>query len=214
MTAEEMRNEKYGPYVVANLQKRGFEACYVPTKAAALTEALSRIPEESLVSWGGSMSVCQIGLIDAVKTGKYRVLDRDAAKTPEERTECMRQALLCDVFLTSANAVSEDGCLVNVDGNGNRVAAITYGPRRVIVVVGMNKIVPTVQDGVSRIRSVAAPVNRMRFLKDDTIAPCARTGRCADCNAPDSICNHWVVTRRSLTPGRIHVIVVGESLGF
>ena len=214
MTPQEMRNARYGPYVAERMKKRNFDACYVTTKEEALAEALSRIPEDSLVSWGGSLSVCQIGLIDAVKAGNYRVLDRDAATSLEDRVERMRQALLSDVFLTSSNAISEDGCLINVDGGGNRVAAITYGPRRVIVIAGMNKIVPTVEDGVKRIQSVAAPVNMMRFLREDSTTPCSRTGRCADCSAPDSICNHWVITRRSLTPGRIHVILVGEDLGF
>lgn len=214
MTPQEMRNERYGSYVVGNLKKRNFDACYVKTKEEALDEALSRIPKGSLVSWGGSMTLRQIGLLDAVKSGNYRYIDRDSTTNPQERNDLMRQALLCDVFLTSSNAISADGQLINVDGGGNRVAAITFGPKKVLVIAGINKVVPTVEDGIRRIRAVAGPINMMRFVKEDTVTPCSKTGNCGDCDAPGSICNIWNVTRRSMTPNRIQVILVDEELGY
>lgn len=212
MTPFELRNERLGPVIVKRFQSRGFDACYVPTKGAALDRALAWIPDGAVVSWGGSMSVEEIGLKDAV-LASHPVIDRDAATTGEERQEKMRQALLSDVFLTGSNAVSDDGQLINVDGNGNRVAALTFGPRSVIVVAGMNKVVHGVEAGLERIRTVAAPVNMMRFLKPDSGTVCAKLGICGNCNAPDCICNHIVVTRRCRPTGRIKVLLVGEELG-
>lgn len=212
MTPMEMRHERYAPLVVKHLCSRGFDACYVRTRAEALERSLAWIPPGALVGWGGSLSVDQIGLLDAVRATRP-VLDRDAAPDEEARVECMRRALLCDVFLTGANAVSEDGQLINMDGGGNRVAALTFGPKRVIVVAGMNKVVPHVEAGVARIRSLAAPVNKMRFLTADSKTPCAGVGVCRDCNAPDCICNTLVVTRRCRPAGRIKVLLVGEDLG-
>ena len=214
MTPREMRNDRYGAYVVKNLKSRNFDACYVQTKEEALTEALSRIQEGSLVSWGGSETIRQIGLLDAVKNGNYRCIDRDSAEDLEERMERMRKALLCDVFLCSANAVSADGQLINVDGGGNRVAAMAFGPKKVPVAAGMNKIVPTVEDGIRRIQMTAAPVNMMRFANEKTNTPCAKTGQCGNCNGTDGICNIWSIEKRSLFPGRIQVILVGEELGY
>ena len=209
-----MRYERLGRYVANNMQKRNFDAYYVPTKEEALEKAISLIPEDALVSWGGSATIREIGLTDAVKNGPYRVIDRDEAKDMAERMERMRRALLCDVFLTSSNAITEGGILINVDGGGNRVAALTFGPKEVIVVAGMNKVVPTADDGIARIRAVAAPTNMMRFVTEDTKTPCALTGRCGDCNMKDTICCHWVMTKRSMTAQRIHVILVGEELGY
>lgn len=214
MTPMEMRNEKYAALVVKNLKARGFDACYKATKEEALTEALARIPADAVVSWGGSVSVQQIGLLDAMRDGTHHIIDRDSAKDPDERMELMRQALLCDVFLTGTNAISENGRLINMDGNGNRVAALTFGPKQVIVIAGMNKVVRTVEDGLQRIRTVAGPVNMMRFMNENTSTVCAKLGVCGDCNSPDCICNHFVVTRRCRPVGRIQVILVGEELGY
>lgn len=212
MTPMEMRNERYAPVVVEKFRSRGFEACYVRTKEEALAQALQWIPENALVGWGGSLSVEEIGLLDAVR-GRNPVIDREKATTEEEKVECMRQALLSDVFLTGSNAVSEDGQLINIDGNGNRVAALTFGPKSVIVVAGMNKVVRSVEAGLERIRTVAAPVNKMRFLSEDSQTACSRVGVCRECNAPDCICNHIVITRRCRQQGRVKVLLVGEDLG-
>ena len=206
-----MRNEKIGKKVCEALNSRGFCACYCNTKQDALIKALSFIPEGKTVSWGGCKSVEEIGLIEAVKNGNYAVLDRDTAQTPEERQQIMKQALTCDVFLTGTNAITETGELVNIDGMGNRVAAMTYGPNSVIVIAGMNKMVSNVMDAANRARTTAAPINAQRF---DIKTPCKIDGACHDCNSPDSICSYIVRTRRCKPEGRIKVILVGESLGF
>lgn len=214
MTPVELRNEKYGALVVKNLQNKGFEACYVPDKAAALAKALEWIPEEAVVAWGGSVSAQQIGLIDEMRSGKYKVIDRDTARNPEEKVEMMRQSLLCDVYMTSTNGMSQDGQLVNVDGNGNRVAALIYGPKSVIVIAGINKVTKTVEDAETRARTIAAPINMQRFVNENTMTACSKTGACGNCNAPDCICNQIVITRRCKPAGRIKVILVGEDLGY
>ena len=206
-----MRNEKIGKKVCEALNSRGFCACYCNTKQDALIKALSFIPEGKTVSWGGCKSAEEIGLIEAVKNGNYTVLDRDTAQTPEERQQIMKQALTCDVFLSGTNAITETGELVNIDGMGNRVAAMTYGPNSVIVIAGMNKLVSNVMDAANRARTTAAPINAQRF---DIKTPCKIDGACHDCNSPDSICSYIVRTRRCKPEGRIKLILVGESLGF
>ena len=204
------RYDKAGPAVAEAMKKRGFDAYYVSTAEEARAKALELIPENSTVSWGGSVTIDEIGLKKAVIDGGYNVINRDEAGTPEERTELMRKALTCDVFLMSANAVSEDGQLVNIDGNGNRVAALCFGPKEVIVVAGMNKVAGNIEEAYARARKFAAPVNAHRF---NLGTPCNRTGMCSDCLSPDSICSQLVVTRRT-SGGRIKVILVGEDLGF
>lgn len=203
--------EKRGRKLVKNLLDRGFDACYCENKAAALEKALSLIPQGSLVSWGGAMSAQEIGLMDAVKAGNYEVLDRDTAKDPQQKQKMMRQALLCDVYLTGANALSLDGQMVSVDGNGNRVAAMCYGPGTVLVIAGMNKVCDSLEDAVTRARTVAAPINAQRFSGK---TPCTVTGACGNCNSLDCICNQILITRRCRPAGRIKFILVGENLGF
>ena len=204
------RYDKAGPAVVEAMKKRGFDAYYVSTADEARAKALELIPEGSTVSGGGSVTIDQIGLKQAVIEGGYEVINRDEAKTPEERTEFMRKGLTCDVFLMSANAVSEDGQMVNIDGNGNRVAALCFGPKEVIVIAGMNKVAGSLEEAYVRARRFAAPVNAQRF---DFETPCSKTGMCADCLSPQCICSQMVVTRRT-SSGRIKVILVGDDLGF
>ena len=204
-----IRNRKAGEKLCEKLQGRGFAAYYCANREEALQKALALIPEGSVVSWGGCRSAEEIGLLDAVRGGSYQVLDRNLAQTPEERVAIMKRALTCDVFLTGTNAITEDGELVNVVGNGNRVAAMTYGPDSVIVIAGMNKLTKTV--AANRARTVAAPINAQRF---DLKTPCKLDGMCHDCNSPDSICSYIVRTRRCKPAGRIKVILVGEELGF
>lgn len=206
-----IRNRKAGEKVCEKLQGRGFAAYYCASKEEALQKALELIPAGSVVSWGGCRSAEEIGLLEAVRAGNYQVLDRAAAKTPEERVAIMKRALTCDVFLTGTNAITEDGELVNIDGNGNRVAAMTYGPDSVIVIAGMNKLTKTVIDAANRARTVAAPINAQRF---ELKTPCKLDGFCHDCNSPDSICTYIVRTRRCKPAGRIKVILVGEELGY
>ena len=197
--------------MVANLQRRGFEAYYCPNKDAALQQALALIPEGDVVSWGGSITISQIGLLDAV-IKRNRVIDRASASNPAEKVELMRKALLCDTFLMSSNGISLDGQLINIDGNGNRCAALIYGPKQVVVIAGVHKIAGTLEAAMDRARNVAAPINIQRF--PDAKTPCAKTGHCSDCQSPDSICAQFVVTRRCRPLGRIKVIIVGEALGY
>ena len=209
--AEVLRNQLLGETLVKNLQKRGMGAYYCATKEEALAKALELIPEEDVVAWGGSVSIKEIGLLDAVKK-RNPVIDRELADTPEEKAELMRNALLCDTYLMSSNAISKDGELVNIDGNGNRVAAMIFGPKQVIMVVGMNKIAGTLEGGIDRASHVAAPINASRCAGLST--PCAKMGTCANCLSPDSICCQMVITRLSRVKGRIKVILVGENIGF
>ena len=203
--------DKRGPILVKNLQNRHFEAYYCSTREEALTKALELIPEGSSVGWGGALSAQQIGLIDAVRMGNYRAIDRDNAATQEERLAKMKESLTADVFLSGANALSMDGQMVNIDGAGNRLAAVIYGPERVIVIAGMNKVVDTLEDAVHRARTVAAPMNKQRFPAQ---TPCEVTGTCGDCKAEGCICNQILVTRHCRPVGRIKFILVGEELGF
>ncbi len=207
----ELFNEKRGAYVVKNLESRGYEAYYCKTGEEAKKKALSLMKEGSSVVWGGSMTIRDIGLVEAVNNGNYRAVDRDQAKTAEEKEAAARAAFNADYFLTSANGISEDGQLVNVDGNANRVAAIAYGPKYVLVVAGINKIVKTAEDALVRARTIAAPLNQQRFGRN---TPCSVTGVCADCKSPDCICNQILITRNSRPAGRIKVILVGEELGY
>ena len=198
---------KRGEILVKNLQKRHFEAYYCDTSAEALEMALELIPEGASIGWGGAMSAQQIGLIDAVKTPKYHAIDRAAAP---DREQAMKDCLFADVFLSGANALSMDGEMVNIDGQGNRVAAIVYGPKSVIVIAGMNKVVDTLEDAITRARTVAAPINQQRFLHNN---PCTATGKCADCTSKTCICNQILITRHCRPVGRIKFILVGEELG-
>ena len=184
---------------------------YVKTKEEALAKALELIPEGSSISWGGSMSAQEIGLLDAVRAGNYEILDRGTKETRAEQEEVMHQALNCDVFLGSANALSEDGILVNIDGNANRVAAYAYGPKTVLLIVGMNKVVKTEADAMSRAKNEAAPINAQRF---GIQTPCVKNGTCADCKSPECICCQILITRFSKVPKRTKVILVDENLGF
>lgn len=207
---QKMYYDKRGPVLVKNLQSRHFEAYYCSTKEEALEKALSLIPQGSTIGWGGSVTCQQIGLLDAVRAGEYRCVDRDAAKTPEEREDALRQCLMTDTFLTGANAMSLDGQMVNIDGQGNRLAAIAFGPKQVIVVAGMNKVEDTLDAAITRARTVAAPMNEQRFGHNN---PCNFTGTCADCRSETCICNHILVTRHC-RGGRIKFVLIGEDLGF
>ena len=206
------RYDTLAPYVMDALKKRHFEAYYCQSKEDVLPLVLSMIPKDHTVSFAGSETVRELGVIDAIKQNGYTVIDRYTAKTQEERQELMRAALLCDTFLTSSNAIGADGVLVNIDGNGNRVAAMTYGPRSVIVIAGMNKVVHDRNEAYLRARHTAAPMNIQRFPGTET--PCMKNGVCADCKSDMCICSYIVETRMCRPAGRIKVILVGEDLGF
>lgn len=206
-----MRNEVLGKRVVKALESRNMEAYYVKTKEEALEKALELIPEGSSVSWGGTMSAQEIGLTSALYEGNYEVYDREKVETREEKEEIAHRALNCDFFIGSTNAISEDGILVNVDGNANRVAAFAYGPKNVLLIVGMNKVVKTEADAMSRARNEAAPINAQRFGID---TPCVKNGSCFNCKSAQCICCQILITRFSRVPKRTKVILVDENLGF
>ena len=208
---KELYYEKRGKILVKHLQQRHFDAYYCPSKEDALKKALELIPEGASVGWGGAMSAEQIGLMDAVKAGNYRAIDRSVCKTQEERDQAMMSCMNADVFLTGANGLSLDGEMVNIDGFGNRVAAIIFGPKTVLVIAGMNKVEDDLEAAINRARTVAAPMNQLRFQHPN---PCTGTGTCADCKSETCICNHIVITRHCRPVGRIKFILVGESLGF
>ena len=202
--------DKSGPRVAAALHKRNMEGYYCSTADEAVEKVLELIPAGDVVSWGGVATVDELGIKERLRHRGQPVIDRDTARTPEERMAMLHQALTCDTFLMSSNAISEDGQLVNIDGMGNRVAALCFGPKQVIVVAGMNKVAGDLDSAMSRARHIAAPANVQRF---DVKTPCAVTGQCGNCTSPDCICAQIVTTRFSKIPGRIKVVLVGEVLG-
>lgn len=193
------------------MKKRGIEGFYFETKQEALEKVLRIIPENSSVSWGGSKTLNEVGIIEEILSGNYKVLNRDTARNVEEKKEIEYKALSCDYYLMSTNAMTIDGKLVNIDGFGNRVAALMYGPKNVIIIAGMNKVEYDEETALNRARYVAAPINAIRLNKN---VPCKSSGVCANCVEDECICNNIVITRRSPIQNRIKVILVGERLGF
>lgn len=202
------RNALLAQKVIKGLQSRNMTGYYAQDRAEALRLALQLIPEGSAVTMGGAMSAHEIGLVEALKQGNYSFIDRDAMA---DKRAAMLAAYDADVFLASANAITEDGVMVNIDGNANRVSAIAQGPKKVLLIVGMNKVCDDLDGAMKRARNVAAPINAQRF---GLSTPCSKTGACMDCKSPDTICCQFLVTRYSKHPGRIHVILVNDSLGF
>lgn len=201
------RNEALAQTVIKGLKSRNMTGYYAEDKEAALRKALELIPEGSTIAMGGCMTAHEIGLIPALEEGNYKYLDR-AKMEPRESLLASYDA---DVFLASANAMTSDGILVNIDGNANRVSCIAQGPRKVVFIVGMNKICDDLDSAVKRARNVAAPANVQRF---GLATPCKETGKCWNCKVPDTICCQFLITRYSKHAGRIHVILVNEDLGF
>ena len=208
--AIKQKYEKSGPKVVEALKKRHFEAFYVSSKEEAVKKAMEIIPQDASIGWGGSFSIDEIGLKSELEKCGHKMIDRDLAKTPEERRKLMVEALCCDTFLMSSNAITEDGQLFNIDGVANRVAALCFGPKSVVIVAGMNKVVPNLDAAYHRVRGFSAPANAQRF---EINTPCKITGECANCMSEDCICNQFVTTRLCKPAGRIKVILVGEDLG-
>ena len=211
MTPKATRNERLAQRMIKNLERRNFRAFYCPTAAEAVEMVSSLIPDGSSVTWGGSMTIREIGLTSALHKRKLKVLDRDLATNSDEVQRIYREAFSADYYLASTNAISEDGVLVNIDGNGNRVAAITFGPKHVIFVVGLNKVTQDVGSALARARSTASPTNAARF---DVKTPCQVDGVCHNCNSSDCICNYIHFLRNSHPAGRHIVVLVGEELGY
>ncbi len=206
-----IRNRLLAETVIKGLKSRHMNGYYAETKEDALKMALDMIPTGSTIGWGGSMSIAEIGLKKAVLEGDYTVYDRTSAKDMAERKQIDMKVYGSDVYLTSTNAITEDGILVNLDGNSNRVSCIAYGPEKVIMIVGLNKVAKDFDAAVYRVRNEAAPINAQRF---DKPTPCRTTGTCADCKSMDSICCNLLVTRLERHPDRMHVILVNDDLGF
>ncbi len=202
------RNDLLAEQVIKGLKSRNMSGYYARSKEEALQKALELIPEGATVTMGGAMSAHEIGLVQALKDGNYNFIDRDQE---EDKRAAMLAAYDADVFLSSANAITNDGVLVNIDGNSNRVSAIAQGPKKVVFIVGMNKVCSDVDGAMKRARNVAAPINAQRFGLN---TPCAQTGACFNCKSPDTICCQFLITRYSRHEGRIHVILVNDSLGF
>ena len=202
------RNELWAQKVIEGLRSRNMSGYYAKDKEAAKELALSLIPEGSSVTMGGAMSAHEIGLVEALKAGNYDFIDRDEY---EDKRAAMLKAYDADVFLSSVNAMTQDGVLINIDGNSNRVSAIAQGPKKVLFIVGMNKVCDDVDGAMKRARNVAAPINAQRFGLN---TPCSKTGACMDCKSPDTICCQFLMTRYSKHKDRIHVILVNDSLGF
>ena len=211
MTPKEIRNNRLAEKMIKNLKRRNFEAIYCPTAAEAVEKISAMIPDGSTVTWGGSMTIRDMGLTAALHKRDLKVLDRDLAADRDEAQRIYREAFSADFYLSSVNAISEDGVIVNIDGNGNRVAAITFGPKKVIFVVGLNKVAQDVSAALARARSTASPINAARF---DIKNPCQVDGVCHNCNSPESICNYIHFMRNSHPAGRHTVVLVGEELGY
>ncbi len=212
MNPKQMHYETLANTVIKNLAKRRIEGCYCATAKEAQEKALSYISAGASVAFGGSMTLEETGTLAALRRRTdIQLIDRANAKTPEDTKQMYRDAFSADFYLMSTNAITVDGELVNIDGNGNRVAALIYGPENVIIIAGMNKVAPNVEEAVDRVHSVASPMNCKRLERN---TPCAATGVCADCTSPDCICCHTVVTRYSRFENRIKVILVGEELGY
>jgi len=203
----EKRNEILAETVIKGLKSRNMTGYYAKNKEEALKLALGLIAKGSSITMGGCMSAKEIGLVSALEEGDYHFIDR----TKLEPREALLAAYDADIFLSSANAMTDDGILVNIDGNANRVSCIAQGPKKVLFLISMNKVCTDLDSAMKRARNVAAPANTQRF---DVKTPCKITGKCSDCKSPDTICCQFLITRYSRHPERIHVILVNEDLGF
>ncbi len=198
--------------IISQLEKRRMQGFFCPTAEDAVKLAMSLTAPDTTVSFGGSVTLSQTGILDALKNrSDIRLIDRSLAKTPDEIKQAYRDSFSADTYFMSTNAITLDGQLVNIDGNGNRVAALIYGPDQVIVIAGMNKVVSATEDAIRRVHNIASPPNCIRLQKQ---TPCAATGMCAQCLGDDCICSQTVITRRSGTIGRIKVLLVAQELGY
>jgi hypothetical protein len=214
MDSHQMKwNEQVARKIIEQLEKRGMEGSYAANAAQARDEIIAMIPQGSIVYRCGSMTAASMDLWPRIaKIHGVQVIDPFAPGLSfEDSLEPRRKGLLADVMITSTNAITLDGKLVNLDGLGNRVAAMIFGPKKVILIAGMNKVVPDVETAMARTKNYSGPVNAIRM---NIQTPCAENGICVDCKAPARICNIWSVIERQRIKGRIHVKLVGENLGY
>lgn len=212
MNPMEIYYETTAKTIIRNLEKRQMEGYYCPTAQEAVEKAFSFVASDSTVSFGGSMTLEETGLLAALRQkDDIHLLDRAAAANPQETRQMFEKSFSADTYFMSTNAITLEGELVNIDGNGNRVAALIFGPKQVVILAGMNKVCTDLTDAYHRVKNVASPANCIRLNRK---TPCSATGACGDCYSPDCICSQTVITRRSGTPGRIKVILIGGSYGY
>ena len=194
------------------LKKNNINGYYAKNRDEVIKLIEDIVAEGSKVAVGGSETLSELGVLEYLRSGRYDFLDRyKAGLTPEEVTNIFKQSFLADAYLSGCNAITENGELYNVDGNGNRVAAMLYGPDKVIVICGVNKIVKDVDEAIKRNREFSAPMNAKRLNKK---TPCAKVGYCMDCNSPERICNEYTLIKKQRLPERMHVIFLNENLGY
>lgn len=203
--------EKLAQNIIKNLEKRNMEGYYFKDSASCVKSILEMMPKGSTLSWGGSQTLVETGLMDAIHCGDYNLIDRTTASSPQESRILYSQAVLADYYFMSTNAITQDGILVNIDGNGNRVACLIQGPSNVFLLVGRNKVAASLDSAIERARNDASPANNIRLSKK---TPCTITGSCQNCLSLESICNQFVITRRSGHAGRIKVFLINEDLGY
>ena len=205
-------NEQRILRTIKALEKNNMNGYMVASNVDLISKIEELISPKSKVSCGGSMTLFETGVIDHLKSGRYELLDRyKEGLTQDELKEIFRQSFLSDAYVTSTNAITENGEIYNVDGNGNRVAAMLYGPDKVIIVAGVNKIVPNVEEAIIRTKEYASPINAKRLNKE---TPCTKIGRCVECNSDNRICNEYTLIKRQIDKNRIHVIFLNDNLGY
>ncbi|WP_160669639.1 lactate utilization protein [Clostridium sp. C8-1-8] len=205
-------NEKKIERTIEALSKNNINGYYIQSRDELLEKIKELVSEGATVSCGGSATLTELGLLEHLRSGRYNFLDR-AVKviTEEEKKEIHRKTFSADAFFTSTNALTEDGQLFNVDGGGNRVAAMLFGPDKVLVICGVNKIVKNIEEAIERNKRVSAPINAKRLNRN---TPCAKVGYCMDCSSNDRICNEYTVIKRQGDKTRMHVLILNESLGY
>ena len=212
MTPKQQAYEVTASTIIKNLAKRRMEGFYCPDSRSAVAKALELMPKGCSIAWGGSATVQQTGLMEAIRGGSYQIIDRDEAKTPEEKRVMFSRIVMADYFLMSANAITLDGQLMNIDGNGNRVSSGLYGHEKVYFIVGVNKVAPDYESALWRARNIAAPKNAQRLQRK---TPCAAKGdRCYNCSSPERICAALVVYWKKPTSMDFEVVLVDEPLGY
>lgn len=211
MTYQQLAFQSASEGIIKNLKKRGMEGYFYEDSKSCVQEILKLLPAGCSIAWGGSMTLTETGMMSALESGSYELIDRMKAKSPQESREFHAKAVLSDFYFMSTNAITLDGELINVDGRANRVGCLAYGPNNVIILAGMNKLVTNVEEGIHRAFNIAAPANAKRLSKN---TPCGIAGRCADCQSPDCMCSQIVITRHSMDTGRIKVYLIAENLGF
>ena len=208
----EWLNEKRIEKTIKALEANNMNGYLVNNKEELIETIEKIVDKDSVVACGGSMTLFETGIIDYLREGRYTFLDRyEKGLTPADTKEIFRKSFLADAYFTSTNAITENGELYNVDGNGNRVAAMMYGPDKVIVIVGANKIVKNEAEAIERVKSIVAPANTKRLNRK---TPCATTGMCANCSSPDRICDNYTTIKRQVQGDRMYVIFLNESLGY